>query len=491
MPKSYADNSREMELMVRRPDDRTAPFAMVAHTRIPNAGEFMAAEDAQLRRSWLEDMKPNCQMDYRKSLFDDQALAGCLNRYFNGRFQHPNMADAYDRSVVAALLVDLYEISGREMRKISSEKERRSMGDCAIYGLVRAVHWAAADEIGRLFPGSADFKCFGDRADQYIQNSQLMPIQAERSRSDQRDAANMVYLNDGDETEALKVHVVKGLLMVKNVASGELVPLHTLNWVRSDDQTYDDNTAHDPRYHGNNGVAGYCMTLDHNIFATKHHLVSPRNGMADRKRRFYHSSYVHGNDVVSAGAIMVDQGKLLMVDNLSGHYRPTPEKFMLVLRSLQAQGVKMDDVQVYLKTPGGDPMQVSAVSILENPEILTGQFDQELPVQKTDALMALLAAYEGRSGKWYARPSAESLAAVAVLKTKTGHAFVESCLFYAYAVKPEGGRGHISSQGLTGKQLARLEVLRYRHSIEPMPEKSTLRDMLKKVLGAKPADAGI
>ena len=491
MPKSYADNSREMELMVRRPDERSAPFAMAGRLQIPNTGEFMAAEDAQLRRCWLEDMKPNSQMDYRKCIFDDQLLATGLNRYFNGRFQHPNMAEAYDRAVVAALLVDLYEISGREMRKISNEKDRRSMGDCAVYGLVRAVHWAVADEIGRLFPGSSDFKCFGDRADLYIQNSQMMPIQAERARSDQRDAANLVYLNDGNETEALKVHVVKGLLMVKNLASGELTPLHTMNWVSLGDQTYDDNTAHDRRYHGGSGVAGYCMTLDHNIFATKHHLVSPRNGMADRKRRFYHSSYVHGNDVVSAGAIMVDQGRLLMVDNLSGHYRPTPEKFMLVLRSLQAQGVKMDEVMVYLKTPGGDPMELSARSILDNPEILTGQFNQELPVQKTDALRAALNAYEGRTGKWYARPSAESLAAVAALKTKTGNAFVESCLFYAYAVKPEGAHEHIMSRGLTGKQLARLEVLRYRHSLEPMPEKSTLRDMLKKVLGASPADAGI
>jgi len=125
------------------------------------------------------------------------------------------------------------------------------------------------------------------------------------------------------------------------------VDFHTLDWKNTGHRDHDDNTAHSPKVHKTKGVAGFCMTLNHQLFARKHHVVRTK----DRTNSgiFYHSSYVAGNDILCTGCIMVDRGTLIAIDNLSGHYQASTEKLVLAIRQLESQGVDVSQLDVYTR----------------------------------------------------------------------------------------------------------------------------------------------
>lgn len=56
-------------------------------------------------------------------------------------------------------------------------------------------------------------------------------------------------------------------------------------------------------------------------------------------REFHHSSFIAGNDVAAAGELRIKDGKLLSVNNRSGHYRPTYAHILQFLLELQTQGL--------------------------------------------------------------------------------------------------------------------------------------------------------
>jgi hypothetical protein len=65
----------------------------------------------------------------------------------------------------------------------------------------------------------------------------------------------------------------------------------------------------------------------------------------DKKVRFNHSSFAAGKDVICAGMISVIEGKLLHIDNMSGHYAPTKMNLWNALQVLNGAGVNLKDVQ--------------------------------------------------------------------------------------------------------------------------------------------------
>ena len=59
------------------------------------------------------------------------------------------------------------------------------------------------------------------------------------------------------------------------------------------------------------------------------------------KGEFQHSSFLSGGSVGSAGAVMVNQGRIVKLAPMSGHYRPNIEQFVALLDQLTAQGVDL------------------------------------------------------------------------------------------------------------------------------------------------------
>ncbi len=61
---------------------------------------------------------------------------------------------------------------------------------------------------------------------------------------------------------------------------------------------------------------------------------------------FNHSSFNGGREVICAGILVIRRGELLYIDNNSGHYQPTAANLVECLRSLQADGVRLENVGV-------------------------------------------------------------------------------------------------------------------------------------------------
>jgi hypothetical protein len=65
---------------------------------------------------------------------------------------------------------------------------------------------------------------------------------------------------------------------------------------------------------------------------------------------FNHSSFNAGNEVICAGMIIFNKGRLLHIDNLSGHYKPDKAALHACLLALRAQGADVDEVRVGVVT---------------------------------------------------------------------------------------------------------------------------------------------
>ncbi len=61
------------------------------------------------------------------------------------------------------------------------------------------------------------------------------------------------------------------------------------------------------------------------------------------KGEFQHSSFLSGGSVGSAGAVMINRGKVVKLAPMSGHYQPNIEQFVAFLDQLTNQGVDLSD----------------------------------------------------------------------------------------------------------------------------------------------------
>ncbi|KAJ6749619.1 hypothetical protein OIU85_000270 [Salix viminalis] len=78
-------------------------------------------------------------------------------------------------------------------------------------------------------------------------------------------------------------------------------------------------------------------------------VLSPtRRLYAGQKKRgkFHHSSFLAGGATIAAGTVIIENGNLKFISPLSGHYRPTQEKFEGFLSFFKDSGVNLDEVQV-------------------------------------------------------------------------------------------------------------------------------------------------
>lgn len=62
--------------------------------------------------------------------------------------------------------------------------------------------------------------------------------------------------------------------------------------------------------------------------------------------QFHHSSFLAGNAASAAGEIVVNQGEIKMISNVSGHYKPGAAFLWQAVRQLHLQGANVDNVVV-------------------------------------------------------------------------------------------------------------------------------------------------
>lgn len=77
------------------------------------------------------------------------------------------------------------------------------------------------------------------------------------------------------------------------------------------------------------------------------------------KLRFGHSSFFRGEEVEAAGKLHIREGKLAILDNVSGHYKPDIRSIKYTLGWLQNRGYDLSNIQVRLY-PDADSYEVVA-----------------------------------------------------------------------------------------------------------------------------------
>jgi hypothetical protein len=81
-----------------------------------------------------------------------------------------------------------------------------------------------------------------------------------------------------------------------------------------------------------------------NFFTADHRMLGAATELVN------HSSLNAGKDVLCAGWIITDQGLLTMINNNSGHYKPTPTHLRRLLLALDAEGLDLRHCEVDVYT---------------------------------------------------------------------------------------------------------------------------------------------
>lgn len=77
-------------------------------------------------------------------------------------------------------------------------------------------------------------------------------------------------------------------------------------------------------------------------------VASDPSAKAAEATPFHHSSFLAGGDVAGAGEMKVHEGRLSMISNASGHYRPGSRQVTQTLNQLKASGAPIDQARVHL-----------------------------------------------------------------------------------------------------------------------------------------------
>jgi hypothetical protein len=60
----------------------------------------------------------------------------------------------------------------------------------------------------------------------------------------------------------------------------------------------------------------------------------------------HHSTLNAAQDVLAAGDMLISNGEILKISNISGHYRPKPESLNIVMMRLKDLGVPTDKIEI-------------------------------------------------------------------------------------------------------------------------------------------------
>ncbi len=69
-------------------------------------------------------------------------------------------------------------------------------------------------------------------------------------------------------------------------------------------------------------------------------------GFEHERGKFHHSTFMAGEPVGMAGDIQIFDGRIKMISNQSGHYRPPPAAFEQVIDQLKAMGADLSKTEI-------------------------------------------------------------------------------------------------------------------------------------------------
>ncbi|MEO1991510.1 MAG: hypothetical protein ABGW78_06225 [Pirellulales bacterium] len=360
-------------------------------------------------------------------LTSSQLVSEALTRYHAGILSAGSPRNALSKSIHGLLLTDIYAITGKCMNVITRNSSLRTDYDCAIFPLYRALHWATADAFGKVFNIEAD------QIDNYLRRQNIMMTEhgagVDRYVGSRKfrhgGVSRLVYLSD-EEALAVRLEIEGGKFLIRD-GHGDLVPFdcsgpeykdtskefvmdrggrfkrqptRTNNPARRGDETNADK-----------GVAGFAMGTNREIYAMKHSNYNIAQGS------IYHSSYLNGREVLSTGCITVVDGTLEYINNWSGHYKPSMQQILLVLRAFQTFGVDLTRVRVECQTSGGtfDMLAPEFMRLSEQQDQFggghIGRFNET-----AEKIRQALRDYEKKTGKWWSKPSQASINGMNQLK---------------------------------------------------------------------------
>lgn len=103
------------------------------------------------------------------------------------------------------------------------------------------------------------------------------------------------------------------------------------------------------------GWAIFIMAPDNSIYSHSHKVGA-----------FHHSSFLSGGAIQAAGEIAVDNGRIVAINNKSGHYRPDSASMVRILFWLRHHGVDLHHVAACPKITAGVREFYSAEEVLLN-----------------------------------------------------------------------------------------------------------------------------
>jgi hypothetical protein len=364
------------------------------------------------------------------------------------------------------------------------------------YQFARSVHWAAAQELERLIGAKsvslsvgrdigdlAINRCVMSAHGHGVDESPHIKVEGDRP---ERNRTSLVWFLD-EEAAKHRILIRSGLLYF--ATNGQPVDTADVSY-KAHGAGVGEGLFREPNLYS----AGYVLSLQGALFAGIHapgEHPSPRELVG--RDPFYHSSYMGGGDVLCAGRIFVKQGRLVGIDNASGHYQPSAERLRDAIRELDRQGVGLEALYCEdvsrtnrMGDLGWEMLWPSAVDFLAGTE--GSPIDRQW-VQGNGARLQLTVNDYQKSRGVFSNTSTQTQDALNVLQAVQSNStvFCVACVWYAFS---PGEANHDkrwlknAKEFVEGKARVRLEPLEEglagRFSTQKF--KSGLRSKLRAVL---------
>lgn len=405
--------------------------------------------------------------------------------------------DVFSLADKSVSLQGIYRQSGKVMRSVSRGLTHATLRDCVAYQFARAAHWTAARKLEHLIGGKsvqlpapatgsdvgnlAINRCVMSGHGHHVDGGMAVEELGDRP---ERHRETLVWLHD-EEAAKHRILIRGGLLYF--ATNGQLVDTAADSY-RDHGAGLAEGRFREPTLYS----AGYVLSLQGELFAGIHAPGnSPHQCMG--KNPFYHSSYMAGRDVLCAGRIFVKQGRLVGIDNASGHYKPSAERLRTAIRDLDRQGVELEDLYCEdvsrtnrLGDRGWEMLWPSAADFLDGSE--GAPIDRQWVQGNAARLQNTVAEYQ-RSRGFFSKTSTQTQDALRVLEAVQSNSmvFCVACVWYAFSpgtVDDDQRWLKNAKEFVEGKARVRLEPLEegLAGRLSTQKFKSGLRSKLRAVL---------
>jgi hypothetical protein len=473
-----------------------------AYSRIPTGQVFSSDIDRRVKHYVCWNVRGGIDTSRAYHQAEIQQLSDLL-MYHTCHGWSDDVFSLADKSVS---LQGIYRQSGHIMRSVSRNVTQSTVRDCVAYQFSRAVHWAAAQELERLIGaksvslslGGRDIgdlainRCIlsahGDRVDNM---PKILIAEPELDELPNLQRKSMVWLRD-EEAAKHKILIRGGQLYF--ATHGQLVDTQ-------DDSYRNHGAGPNPgavgafREPGLNS-AGYVLSTNGDLYAGIHAPVDdPRECMG--KIPFFHSSYMGGGDVLCGGRIFVKKGKLVGIDNSSGHYKPTAEHLRQCIRELDRQGVSLSELycEDMSRTDRGDLGEL--VMLWPSAHDFLAGIGDGAPIKNTwlqanEARLRRTVTDYQKSLGFFSKTSTQTQDALNVLQAvqTNGTVFCVACVWYAFSPQThEHDQRWLKDAKafVEGKAQVRLEPLELGLAgrLSTQKFKSGLRSKLREVMASR------